>query len=158
MNYITKKFSHIIKFTFLFFFLIYIPSNSEGASSTFLKIPVGARPAALGGAFSSFKGDANSIAYNPGALAYMEEISVSLMRANYIGDFKHDWLSLARPHRSGVVSAIAINSLAVSSIDGYENDGTPSNSVSSADIAFNFAHARKISDKIGFGLNLKYIT
>ncbi|MCK4936245.1 MAG: PorV/PorQ family protein [Elusimicrobiales bacterium] len=158
MNYIIKKFSHIIKFTFILFFLICLPSNSEGASATFLKIPVGARPAALGGAFSAFKGDVNSIAYNPGALSYINETGISLMRANYIGGIKHDWLSLARPHRNGAVSAIAINSLSINSIDGYANDGTPADSVSSADLAFNFAHARKLSDKIGFGLNLKYIT
>lgn len=158
MNYIINKFSHIFKFTFILFVLIYVPSNSNAASATFLKIPVGARPAALGGAFSAFKGDVNSIAYNPGALAYIEGTDVSLMRANYIGGFKHDWLSLARSHRSGVVSAIAINSLSINSIDGYANDGTPADSVSSADLAFNFAHARKISSGIGLGINLKYIT
>ena len=162
---IVKNCFSISKFAFILFFLISFTSNSKGSSAAFLKIPVGARPAALGGAFSAYKGDINSIAYNPGGLAYVDDMGVSLMRAKYIGGINHDWLSLARPHRNGAVSAVAINSLSINSIDGYANDGTPTESVSSADLALNFAHARRISfdnfflcSEIGFGLNLKYIT
>jgi hypothetical protein len=145
------------KLILLFSLFIFIPSSLSAASATFLKIPVGARPAALGGAFSAFKGDVNSIAYNPAGLAFVNEMTGSFMRANYIGGLNHDWLAYAQPYKNSV-NAIGINSLSVKSIDGYANDGTPADSVSSSDLALNFAHARKLSDKIGFGVNLKYIS
>ncbi len=98
----------------------------------------------MGGAFSAFKGSPDSIYYNPGSLAFIDNMAVSFMRANYIGDFKHDWLSLAKPHRNGAVSAIAINSLSIDSIDGYDDIGHPIDSVSSVDLAVSLAHSKKI--------------
>ena len=154
---IRKNLFSIFNFILILSFLTSFPSNSKGASATFLKIPVGARPAALGGAFSAYKGDVNSIAYNPAGLSYINKPSASFMRANYIGGLNHDWLSYAHPYKNSV-NAIAINSLSIKSIDGYANDGQPADSVSSSDLALNLAHARKISNKIGFGLNLKYIS
>lgn len=141
------------------------PSVAMGGSSAFLKIPTGARPAALAGAFSAFRGSADSVAYNPGSLAFMADMQVSLMRANYIGGIKHDWLSFSRPHKNDSVSAFALNSMSIGSIDSYADDGVPTGSVSSSDLALTVAHSRKIDisgsglfKEAGLGLSFKYIT
>ncbi len=135
---------------------LFVP-ELKASSAAFLKIPVGVRPASLGGAFSAYRGDANSIAYNPAGLAFLSQPSASLMHANYIGGLSHDWLVYAHPYKN-TVNAIGINSLSIKSIDGYAYDGQPSDPVSASDLALYFAHARKISDKIGFGVNLKYVS
>ncbi len=139
-------------------------ASQVGASSaSFLEIPVGARAAALGGAFSAFSGDPDSLAYNPGALAFSEDTSASLMHSRYADGMAHDWAAAARPGKHGV-SAVGIDALATGSIDSYDVSDNPLDSVSASDLALIFSHSRLFNlnflflKKAGLGVSLKYIT
>jgi len=125
---------------------------------------VGARPAALSGAFSAYDGDPNLIAYNPAGLAWVAESAASLTHNRYLGGINHEWLVYAQPYKKIGVSALGINFLTIGPIDSYDVNGNRLDSVSSSDLALNLAHAAHLVfdhsplfDEIGAGLNLKYV-
>ncbi len=139
-------------------------SGAGASAAAFLKIDPAARPAALGGAFSSYSGDPNLISYNPAGIAWVEEPSASLAHSRYLEDINHEWLVYAQPYKKIGVSAIAVNFLTVGPMDGYDAADTPTDPVTSSDMALNIAHAaymgfdsNPVFKEIGAGLNLKYI-
>src|SRR4051812_17281085 len=66
-------------------------SGTEGAS--FLDIPVGARPAALGGAYSALAEDAYAPVWNPGGLSLAPANDLTGMHLSYLEDISYEYLS-----------------------------------------------------------------
>jgi len=61
-------------------------------------VPVGARPLAMGEAFSAVSGDANCLQWNPAALAYLTHKEFNSMYANlYDIELKNSYLTYASP-------------------------------------------------------------
>src|SRR5437016_14160876 len=59
-------------------------TGTEGAS--FLELPVGARPAALGSAYSMLAEDAYAPTWNPGGLAFLNSAQLAAMHMIYLQD------------------------------------------------------------------------
>ncbi len=71
-----------------------------------LKLPAGARPAGLGGAFVGVADDLNALSFNPAGLARMNAVEVSLLHAIYLVDTSYDALTAGFPLASlGAIGA-----------------------------------------------------
>jgi len=71
-----------------------------GAGSTGgngLKLPAGARPTAMGGAFVGLADDLNSLTWNPAGLANVTAMEFSMMHSSYLADSYYDVLAGALP-------------------------------------------------------------
>jgi hypothetical protein len=73
----------------------YASSGSEGAS--FLNIPVGAGPAALGSAYSALAANAYAPVYNPAGLGFVDEAEVAGQHLSYLESTHDEFLSFVKP-------------------------------------------------------------
>ncbi len=97
---------HILSLSLLFaFFLIFtlalpvFSSGSSNSAASFLKIPVGAKPASLGEAYSCFDNDPTLIFYNPAGISWLQKPFFSFGHSNYIENVKYEYLALSLPHK-----------------------------------------------------------
>src|SRR5579884_3189454 len=74
-------------------------AGSDGAA--FLQLPLGARAAALGGAYDALATDAYAPAWNPAGLAFEPSASVSASYLSYLDAMSYDAFSAAVPLRNG---------------------------------------------------------
>src|SRR5439155_27037330 len=70
-------------------------TGTQGAS--FLEIPVGGRPAALGGAYSALADDAYAPVYNAGGLGFVPSTQLSGMHLDYAGMGGYEFASFVQP-------------------------------------------------------------
>jgi len=134
----------------------------------FLKINSDPRQAAMGGAFAAIsKGDANAIFGNPAALVDVYRLDLQLNNTNWIADIKLQSISFsATVDKLGTfaVSFITLDYGDIpetinSPVDG-ENITIPyvtGNYFSARDIAAGISYARKITDRLSLGGNLRWI-
>lgn len=67
------------------------------SSADFTKIGVGARPSAMGQAYSAAADDVNATYWNPAGLALVQRGELSLMHMIHVADINYDTLSFAMP-------------------------------------------------------------
>src|ERR1700690_2853840 len=70
-------------------------------SASFLDIPVGAGPAALGSAYSALATDAYALVYNPAGLAFLQDHQVAAQHLDYLESVHYEFLSGAYRTREG---------------------------------------------------------
>jgi hypothetical protein len=127
-----------------------------------LSIPVGARGAAMGGAFTAVANDASAIFWNPAGLAFSEGGHIFLSQNRWIADIQLNAGSItADLEEWGVVgfSAVGVNwgtfhgTRRTTGGSGYEETGDfhPSN------WAVGLAYARRVSDRFSFGGHVRYV-
>ncbi len=68
-------------------------------SGNFLKIAVGARPAAMGEAYLALADDANSFQWNPAGLAQLSLPELTLMHLSYFADINYEYVGVGMPFR-----------------------------------------------------------
>lgn len=84
-------------------FLLTSPLHAEilvgkGATgSAFLKIPIAARPTAMGGAFTAVSGDVSAMEYNPSGITQLERVDLKASLIRYLEDSDLQSLSVGFP-------------------------------------------------------------
>lgn len=109
------------------------PLRAETGSTAlpFLKVDVGARAAAMGGAYSASGGDANGIFYNPATAALAARKEVMAGHNEWLEGIRNETLAYVHPvDYSGAVFAGA-NLLMSGSMDKYDAAGTAQGSFNS---------------------------
>ena len=132
-----------------------VPSGTEGAS--FLDIPVGGRPAALGGAYSALAVDAYAPVYNAGGLGFLSATQLSGMHLDYAGAGGYEFVSLVHPlgARDGLgVSAQFSHADVTNPLDGL---GNPIANVSSHYGAYSLAYGHAFTEEFSLGAAAKLI-
>src|ERR1700756_5185401 len=76
-------------------FSAFAGSGTTGAA--FLDIPVGAGPAAMGGAYTALATNAYGSVWNPGALAWSHVPEVAAQLLSYFKAVNYEYVSLAYP-------------------------------------------------------------
>ncbi len=72
------------------------------SADNFLKIGIGARPAAMGQAYLALADDAEAMNWNPAGLSQLEEPEISAMHLAWIGDINYEYVGYAMPwHNQG---------------------------------------------------------
>jgi hypothetical protein len=130
-------------------------SGTNGAA--FLKIGAGARPAALGEAYTAVADDANAALWNPAGLARLARPEFVGTHTQWLQGGKHDALVGAYPTPVGsfAVSAVTL------SYDGLEkrtgDSDTPDGTFGSLDAAYGLAYGHTVGDRLSLGVGVSYI-
>ena len=134
--------------------------NNVGTSAAnFLKIPVGARGTALGGAYVSMVNDATSLFWNVAGMSNVVGHEITFQTNYWLLDLRHNFLagvfSISTYDRIGV----SISYLSM----GEMNQTTPAQprgtglKFSAYDVALGLAYARQLTDRIAVGIHTKYV-
>ena len=133
-------------------------SKAGSAGLQFLKIGVGARETAMGEAVTSIVNDANSVFWNPAGLAYLEKGEIIVTHNNWLVDSKHNAAVIAYPVGSFVIalSAVTLDINEFEETTALLPDGT-GRMVQAGDLLIGLAAARRFTDKLSIGLQVKYV-
>ncbi|MDD5764619.1 MAG: PorV/PorQ family protein [Candidatus Marinimicrobia bacterium] len=132
-------------------------TKAGSAGLQFLKIGVGAREAAMGEAFTSLSDDVNSVFWNVAGIGFVTRPSATFSHSNWLVESNHDAFAVAIPIRSFVVgvSAISFRIQEFNETTVLAPNGTD-NMIGAGDYLVGLAVARRYTDKLTIGLQLKY--
>ena len=143
----------------------------------FLAIGVGGRALGLGGAYSALANDVTAGYWNPAALTRINYPEVMLMHdERFAGLLNYDYGGIAIPYGTNATLAISAIRLGVDGIPntthaGIDANGNPTTDPSnivgldesqityfnSADWAIYASYAQRYSEKLSYGINVKFI-
>lgn len=158
-----KRFSVCIIFVAAVFLsgIIYA-DNTAKSSGIVLRMPVGARPIGLGGAFISLAENADALYWNPAGLGFSENPAIMFSHNNYILDVRHNYLAGVFPLKKnkwtlgGFITLLdygtfdhteIVNENTARWLGGYEDK----------DFVLGFEGAGRINNNLAVGAGLKYL-
>ncbi|MFA5976326.1 MAG: PorV/PorQ family protein [Elusimicrobiota bacterium] len=130
-------------------------SGTEGAS--FFDIPVGARPAALGGAYSALATDAYAPVWNPAGLGFLEGPELAGQHLSYLESIHYEFLSVVYPLRKGRSLGASIQYLGTGDMDAMNPDATSAGTFSSHYASYNLAYGQALTNRLSLGVTGKLI-
>jgi len=117
---------------------------------------MGARPVAMGEAFTGLADDINAIYWNPAGLVNVNLKQAAFMRAQWFQDISFNWAAYAQPAFGGNVG-LSLFYLGSGSIQKYDNAGNSQNDTySDYDSALSLSYARTVKN-IPLGVTLKVL-
>lgn len=129
-------------------------------SAAFLRIPPGARPQSLGGAFTAAVGDSESMFWNPAGLGRLEEAGLRDLSSSYNSLLETSYassLAYAHPLRDAKgVLGFSFLYFSQSAIQGYSSLGNPTDSFTPSDLAASLGWGKKV-EAAYFGAAVKFI-
>ncbi|MDE2141507.1 MAG: PorV/PorQ family protein [Elusimicrobia bacterium] len=140
-----------------------IVTGGPGTSGAdFLTIGVGARPLAMGGAFSAVDtgADANAVNWNPAALGFVDKPDVTASYNSLFVDENQGYLGYAAPvGKNGGAWAGGFNYLGVSNIErrGTTDTETPVGTFDNQNYAASLSYAKAFGNWASLGGTLKYV-
>lgn len=141
----------------------------------FLKIGVGAKAQAMGGAFAGLADDESAAYYNPAGIIGFQQRAVAGSYMNYIADIQSGYLAMILPSLStesqmrsdqfdeftvkDAASAlgISVNYLNYGTMDETNSDGEIVGDFTGSDMAVALTYARRLSDQFTLGGSAKFI-
>ncbi|OGB63743.1 MAG: hypothetical protein A2Y94_06305 [Caldithrix sp. RBG_13_44_9] len=163
----TRK-NKIVILVLLFIFCLSLNIQAENLKKIaqtgmkWLSIPIGARGAALGGAYTAMSDDITSIFWNPAGIAYTEGGHVFLNQTKWIADINVNVGALTYQYKNWGVIGLSYaaadwgtlhGTQLANNAQGFEETGD----FSPTNWALGFSYARKISDAFALGGNVKYL-
>jgi len=150
------------------------PSKSHGSTGTegasFLDIPVGAGPAALGSAYTPLATNAYAPVWNPAGLGMLSGNEVAGQHLSYLESMHYEFLSFVHPfdksHESNVHRGLgfSVQYLGSGDIDRTDvvnnvpvNNGDPIGTFSSYFASYNLSYGQTLTDQLALGLTGKMI-
>jgi opacity protein-like surface antigen len=128
-------------------------------AAQFLKIGVGARAIAMGGAFVAVANDVTGLYWNPAGIARMPRSEAILLHTEWLADVNFDYAGIAiKIGRLGTVGA-SITSVDMADMKvrtELQPEGT-GEFFAAGDIAGSIAFARNLTDRFSIGFNAKYV-
>jgi len=140
--------------------------GTEGAS--FLDIPVGAGPAALGSAYTSLATNAYAPVWNPAGLGMLSGNEVAAQHLSYLESMHYEFLSFVHPfdkskdsdtHR-GIgfsVQYLGSGDITKTDVDSGGNAITGLGNFSSYFASYNLSYGQTLTDKLSLGVTGKMI-
>ncbi|MFW6134286.1 MAG: PorV/PorQ family protein [Elusimicrobiota bacterium] len=151
---------------YLFFFVIFLillsPTHCFGANTkntvfNFLNIGKGARPCAMGEAFTALPDDADSVYWNPAGLVNVNKRQITASYLKYITDINSGYLAAILPTDLGHLGLGAVyldyGTIQESTVDDPLGDN--SNSYRPVDAALICSYGLRFSDKFSLGISAK---
>lgn len=137
------------------------PGDARAASGTeaaaFLDIPIGARPAALGGAYSAMDGDGYSPVFNPAALGALDAKRLSLTHLDHL-EADYEFAGYAHPLASRAHGlGAAVQFYRPGRISGFDAAGTPTGDVSGHYGAYTLGYGMGVGDWVAVGASGKVV-
>lgn len=128
-------------------------------AAQFLKVDVGARAIAMGGAFSALANDASALYWNPAGIALLKEPEVSFTYTSWIADINHGFAGMVLPFGRGSSIGFSATFQTMEEIEQTTIDQPRGTGIyfGAEDFAFAVSYARAMTDFIWFGITGKYI-
>jgi len=123
----------------------------------FLKLPVGPKAAALGGAFVAVADDPSAVHWNPGGLALLQTTQVLGMHSSWLDEATYQYVAIAIPHVHGLSLGIAGLYSGSGDLVGRAVDFSPTGSYNAYDLALGLAAARPFGQHLRIGLGVKLL-
>lgn len=130
--------------------------GTEGAS--FLDIPVGARPAALGSAYSPIATDAYAPTWNPAGLGFLSSTQLAGMHLAYLENTSYEYASLVHPLSPGHALGTSIQYFRPDTISGLDINANPIGDISGYFAAYSLAYGQTLGKNFSLGVTGKWIT
>ncbi|NOX36023.1 MAG: PorV/PorQ family protein [Calditrichaeota bacterium] len=129
------------------------------SAAAFLRIFVGSRGSAMGGAFVSVANDPSAMYWNPGGLAQLKQSSVYVDHSPYLPGLDFNFLGLVLASRNlgtvGVsVTALTTERMLVTTPDHPMGTGE---TFTAASIAVGITYSRFLTDRFSIGGTFKYV-
>ena len=129
-------------------------------AANFLKLEVGARAVALGGAFTAIAEDGTAMLYNPAGLAGFVKPTLTYHNVDWYFDIRQHFTGIVVPFGEGSAVGVYINYVNLGWI--YRTDINAQlrergQFVFSSNSAYGMTYARRLTDRVLFGVTFKYI-
>lgn len=124
----------------------------------FLKMPAGARAAAMGEAQAAAAEGAAALAWNPAALTRVERRAAAFMHAEYLAETAFDHAAFAQRAGTSTVLALGLRHFSAGRIAELDSTGTEIGSFSPRDLEVSFGLARTLPRGFSVGGALKHIS
>ena len=141
-------------------FLILPLSGIQAAgteAAAFLEIPVGAEPAAMGGAYGAQATNAYAMVYNPAGLGFSESPELAGQHLSYLESIHYEFASYIHPLKPGKVIGASLQYLGSGDITQTNAAGDNVGEFSSYYAAYTLAYGQKLTEKISLGIAGKWI-
>ena len=130
-------------------------SGTEGAS--FLNIPVGAEPAAMGGAYSASALNAYAPTWNPGGLGKISGTQIAVQHLDYLESINYEHFGFVQPFDKGRGFGASIQYLGTADISATDATGAPMGSFDSHYGAYSLSYGHSLSSRLSMGITGKLI-
>lgn len=150
--------------------LVFVPLLAAGAaaggpgttSANFLKIPVGARESALGGAFTAVADGPGAVFYNPAGLSQVDTLALGYSYNNYFSGISQHTAGVVSP-RGGGAWGLGLNYLQVGAFPSYDAQDKRTGEVSAYGAAVSLGYGAPLwggarAYSLRCGAAVKYVT
>jgi hypothetical protein len=97
------------------------------SGSSYLKINIGARPIAMGGAFCAVSDDVNAIQWNPAGLSQIKGQEIIFAYSEWISGVKNNFIGYASPAGKAWFLGLALNYWLIEGLTGRDISGNETN-------------------------------
>jgi len=152
-----------MRFTLIIILSIFIIPLSLYANSPgtvgfqFLRTQVGARPAALGGAFVAVAKDVSCLYYNPAGIATFSQKTASFTYLNHVLDFGSGFVGVVRPQFGPGNLGVSVLYMNYGDFAKTDINGQEMGSFSANSIALSTSYALSPMKNLYVGASFKYI-
>lgn len=143
----------------LIIFLLSAPLVFAGGTDgfEFLRMDLGSRVAAMGGASVAGPRNLQSLVYNPAALSGLEITQAAFSYQNYLADIQSGVFAFQKRLRDRSNIAFHLAYMNYGSIDRIGPQGEQDGSFTPGDLALGITYAGRISEQLRWGANGKFI-
>lgn len=141
--------------------VIAVPAAASDAKvgtsgAQFLRVGAGARPTAMGEAYTAVSGDVYSAYYNPAGLAAMERPELTAMHTQWFQGIDYAYGAFAFPATTGTF-AVSAATLQTDEIDKRGTDEAKLGTFKNLDAAYALSYGTAISEALSFGLTARFL-
>ncbi len=124
-------------------------------AAAFLKLEEGARPIAMGGAFTALADDVNATLWNPAGLALLPSFEATFMHSIWLQSIFYDYLAGAYPFGDIGTLGLAIVYVNSGDIPGWDINGNPQAAFSAGDLGIDLGYGTQINKQLSLGISIK---
>jgi hypothetical protein len=132
-----------------------VASGTGTTGAQFLRLGAGARPVAMGGAFTAIADDVNGPQYNAAGIAWARHKEAIASYIDYLEGISYSYLGYIHPLSNGSALGLAVAYLNSGAIDQTDLAGNTVGTFSSTQSLLLLTYAKTVSSKVSWGTNLK---
>lgn len=141
----------------IFSFSLHADESGGNTGFDFLRSEIGARPAALAGAFTAASGDLNGLFYNPASLAGLNRRQASFTYVNHVFDFQSGFVGYTQNVPGAGQAAVGLSYMNYGKFTWRDILGEETGSSTPSDWVLNAAYADNLPWNLRYGVSMKYI-